>query len=68
MATRGDWELVGNDCRGALWSDERFGADSLTATSRRGLLLSGCFRTSMTSDPPFSPYGMVKSVLVCCCR
>ena len=41
MATRGDWKLGANGCRGASWSGERFGANSLTATSRRGLLLSG---------------------------
>ena len=41
MATRGDWKLGANSCRGASWSDERFGANSLTATSRRELLLSG---------------------------
>ena len=41
MATRGDWKLGANGCLGASWSDERFGAISLTATSRRGLLLSG---------------------------
>ena len=40
MATRGDWKLGANGCRGASWSDERFGVNSLTATSRRGLLLS----------------------------
>ena len=51
MATRGDWKLEANGCRGASWSDERFGANSLTATPRRGLLLSGCLRTSRTSDP-----------------
>ena len=51
MATRGDWKLGANGCRGASWSDERFGANSLTATSRRVLLLSGCLRTSRTSDP-----------------
>ena len=43
MATRGDWKLGANGCRGASWSDERFGANGLTATSRRGLLLSGMF-------------------------
>ena len=31
--------------------DERFGANSLTATSRGGLLLSGRLRTSRTQDP-----------------
>ena len=67
MATRGDWKLGVNGCRGASWSDERFGANSLTATSRRGLLLSGCLRTSRTSDPLSSPYGMLISVPVCCC-
>ena len=41
MATRGDWKLGANGCRGASWSDERFGANNLTATLRRGLLLSG---------------------------
>ena len=68
MATRGDWKLGTNGCRGASWSDERFGANSLAATSRRGLLLFGYIRTSTTSDPLSSPYGMLKSVLVCCCR
>ena len=57
MATRGDWKLGSKGCRGASWSDERFGANSLTATSRRELLLSGCLRTLRTSDP--SPYGML---------
>ena len=66
MATRGDWKLGANSCRGASWSGERFGANSLTATSRRGLLLSGCLRASRASDP-LSSYGMLKSVLVCCC-
>ena len=41
MATRGDWKLGANGCREASWSDERFGANRLMATSRRGLLLSG---------------------------
>ena len=41
MATRDDWKLGVNGCRGASWSDERFGANSLTATLRRGILLSG---------------------------
>ena len=68
MVTRGGWKLGANGCRGASWSDERFGANSLTATSQRGLLLSGCLRTSRTSDHSSSPHGMLKSVLVCCCR
>ena len=51
MATRGDWKLGANGCRGASWNDERFGANSLTATPRRGLLLSECLKTSRTSDP-----------------
>ena len=41
MATRGDWKLGANGCRGTSWSDGRFGTNSLTANSRRGLLLSG---------------------------
>ena len=68
MATRGDSKIGVNGCRGASWSDERFGANSLTPTSQRGLLLFGCLRTSRTSDLLSSPYGMLKSVLVCCCR
>ena len=32
MATGGDWKLGANGCRGASWIDERFGANSLTAT------------------------------------
>ena len=40
MVTRGDWKLGANGCRGTSWSDELFGANSLTATLRRGLLLS----------------------------
>ena len=67
MATRGDWKLGANGYREASRGDERFGANSLTATSRRALLLSGCFRASRTSDPLSSPYGMLISVLVCCC-
>ena len=67
MATRGDWKLGANGCQGASWSDERFRANNLTATPRGGLLLSGRLRTSRTQDP-LSPYGMLKSVLVCCCR
>ena len=67
MATGGDRKLGANGCRGASWSDKRFGANSLTAISRRELLLSGCLRTSRTQDP-LSPYGMLKSVLVSCCR
>ena len=51
MATRGDWKLGVNGCRGASWSDERFGANSLTTTPRRGLQLSGGLRTSRTQDP-----------------
>ena len=66
MAIRGDWKLGANDYRGASWSDECFRANSLTATSRRGLLLSGCLRASRTSDPLSLPYGMLKSVLVGC--
>ena len=34
MATRDDWKLKANGCRGASWSNERFGANRLTATSR----------------------------------
>ena len=41
MATRVDWKLGANSGRGASWSDECFGANSLTATSPKGLLLSG---------------------------
>ena len=29
MATRGDWKLGANGCRGASWSEERLGASSL---------------------------------------
>ena len=68
MATRGDWKLGANGCRGESWSDERFGANGLTATWRRGLVLSGCLITSRASDLLSSPYGMLKSALVCCCR
>ena len=50
MATREDWKLGANSCRGASWSDERFGAIRLTATPRSGLLLSGRLRTSRTQD------------------
>ena len=39
MATLGDWKLGANGCRGASWSDERFGANILTTTPRRGLQL-----------------------------
>ena len=39
MATRRDWKLGASGCRGASWSDECFGANSLTATPRGGLLL-----------------------------
>ena len=67
MATKGDWKLGANGCRGASWSDERFGGNSLTATSQSGLLLSGCLRASRTSDPLSSPCGMLKSVPVCYC-
>ena len=42
MAIRGNWKLGANGCRGASWSEEGFGANSSTATSRRRLLLSGC--------------------------
>ena len=56
MATRGDWKLGANGCRGASWSDEHFGVNSLTATPRSGLLLSGRLRTSRTSDPLISIY------------
>ena len=51
MATGGDWKLGANGCRGALWSDERFGANSLTTTPRRGLQLSGGLGISRTQDP-----------------
>ncbi|CAN0312550.1 unnamed protein product, partial [Ascophyllum nodosum] len=44
MTTLGDWKLGANGCRGALWSDERFGANILTTTPRRGLQLSGGLR------------------------
>ena len=78
MATRGDWKLGANGCRGASWSDERFGANSLTASSRRGILLFGCLRASRTfcfldvsglqGYRTLSPlHGMLLSVLVCCC-
>ena len=50
MATRGDWNLGANGCRGASWSDERFGANNLMTTPRCGLLLSGRLRTSRTQD------------------
>ena len=49
MATREDLKLEANGCRGASWSDERFGANSLT-TPRCGLLLSGRLRASRTQD------------------
>ena len=56
MATRVDWKLGANGCRGASCNDEHFGANSLTATSRIRLLLSGCLRASRISDPLSSPY------------
>ena len=56
MATLGDWKLGANGCRGASWSDERFGANILTITPR-GLQLSGGLRTS-TTRPYFN--GMLK--------
>ena len=59
MATRRDWKLGANGCRGASWSDERFGANSLTTTSQRGLLLSGALRTSRTQDPLDFHHNMV---------
>ena len=66
MAIREDWKLGANGCRGASWSDERFGAISLTAIPRCGLLLSGGLRTSRTQDN-LQKNGTLKSVLVCCC-
>ena len=57
MATLGDWKLGANGCREAAWSDERFGANILTTTLRRGLQLSGGLRTS-TTRPYFN--GMLK--------
>ena len=67
MATLGDWKLGANGCRGASWRDERFRANILTTTPRRGLQLSGGLRTSKTR-PYFN--GMLKkcTVLVCCCK
>ena len=67
MAIRGDWKLGANGCQGASWSDERFEANSLTATPPSGLLLSGRLKTSKISDP-LNIYGMLESVLVCCCK
>ena len=58
MATRGDWKLGANGCRRASWSDERFGANSLTTTPRRGLQLSEGLRTSRRQHPIFN--GMLK--------
>ena len=33
MATRGDWKLGANGCRGASWSDERFWSQQLDDNS-----------------------------------
>ena len=65
MATRGDWSLGANGCRGASWSNERFGANSLTATPQSGLLLSGRLRTSRTPDPLISIYMVCWKVYSC---
>ena len=64
MVTGGDWKLGANGCRGASWSDERFGVNSLTATPRRGLLLSRMSQGFKDMRPLSSPYGMLESVLV----
>ena len=65
MATRGDYKLGANGCRGASWSNDRFGANSLTATPRSGLLPSGRLRTSRTSDPLISIYMVCWKVYSC---
>ena len=54
MVIRGDWKLVANGCREASWSDEHFGANSLTTTLRRGLLLSGDSSDVKDTRPPIS--------------
>ena len=51
MATRGDWKLGANGCRGASWSDERFWSQQLDGSSAKRTPASGCIRTSRTSDP-----------------
>ena len=35
MATRGDWKLGANGCRGASWSDERFWNQQLDGNSAK---------------------------------
>ena len=49
MATRGDWKLGANGCRGASWSDERFESQQLDGNSAKRTPASGCLRTSRTS-------------------
>ena len=63
--SRRDWSLGANGCRGASWSNERFGPNSLTATPQSGLLLSGRLRTSRTPDPLISMYMVCWKVYSC---
>ena len=64
-------EVIGRGAIGSwetLWSEERLGVSSLTATSRIGLLFSGCLRSSWPSDPSFTiwyAYLKVYSSTVC---
>ena len=51
MATRDDWKLGANACRGVSWSDERFWSQQLDGNSAKRTPASGCLRTSRTFDP-----------------
>ena len=68
MATGGDRKLGASGCRGASWSDERFGGNSLAAISRRGHLLSGMSQGFKDIRPLIFTIWYAENVLVCCCR
>ena len=56
MATRGDWKLGANGCRGASWSDERFWSQELDGNSAKRT--PAVWRSSDFKDtrPPISIY------------
>ena len=58
MATRGDWKLRANGCRGVSWSDERFGANSLTTNSEKRT--PAVWRSSNFKDTRPYFHGMLK--------
>ena len=65
MATRGDWKLRANSCRGASWSDERFWSQQLDGNSAKRT--PAVWRSSDFKDtrPPISIYMVCWKVYSC---